>query len=121
METGQPEFKRVPCHNHVVNDLLQSLIKKDIDIFGIVFFLSTPPLALASPPPLSLSPACTRHCDTHGKTLVLKIQPKKLKNELTIMFIFAHIEHDLINLFILESLEVLMLERKTWSCAMEQL
>lgn len=37
------------------------------------------------------------------------------------MFIFAHIEHDLINLFILESLEVLMLERKTWSCVMEQL
>lgn len=77
-ETGQIELKRVPCHNHVVNNLLLSLIKKDIDIFGIVFFLSSPPLALASLPPLSLSLACPGHghCDIHDKTLVLKIQPQ---------------------------------------------
>lgn len=44
-----------------------------------------------------------------------------MKNELMNIFIFAHIEHDWINLFLLESLEVLMLERKTWSFLMEQL
>lgn len=73
-ETGQIEFKRVPCHNRVANNLLLSLIKKDTDIFGIVFFLPTPPLALASLPPLSLSLTCPGHCDIHDKTLILKIQ-----------------------------------------------